>query len=106
MLLTPQPVIKKDRETQISLPTTNDMIKQLILNMHFDVNNNLNKIIYNPTELSKNLFHQYTNNRYQLNKKQSLYFGRYETEVVFPINNDKVNKIFSWKFNSLSTSYR
>jgi len=91
---TPQNVMKNDRETQILLSSNIDMINQLISQM----NNNENKIDYNPTELSKKLFHQCipfsSNNKYQMNnlliKKPFLNFGRYEIEILFPIDNQKV----------------
>ncbi len=107
-----QIMIKTDRETQISFPSNLDMINQLISQMNFNLNNNENKIDYNPTELSKKLFHQCmpfssNNNKYQpmnlLFKKQYLNFGRYEIEILFPTDHNKVNnntkKIFIYLFN-------
>jgi hypothetical protein len=96
---TPQNVMKNDRETQILLSSNIDMINKLI----FQMNNNENEIVYNPIEFSKKFFHQcIPNNKYQMNnlliKKSFLNFGRYEIEILFPIDNQKVNnikKIFS-----------
>jgi hypothetical protein len=92
-----QTIIKTDHQTQISYPSNNDMMGQLIFNMHFNVNSNINKIIYDPTELGKSLFAFSSTYNYQsvksLLKKQVLNFGRYEIEVPFPMDIDKVNTI-------------
>jgi len=96
---TPQTVIKNDRETQISYPSNIDMINQLIIQMNLNMNDNKTEIDYNPIELSKKFFYQCTtfssNNKYPtihlLIKKQYLNIGRYEIEILFPIDNDKVN---------------
>jgi hypothetical protein len=91
---TPQNLIKIDRETQILLPSNIDMINQLILQMNLTSNT----IDYNPIELAKKLFHQ--SSSYLLNKKYStmnslinkqfIHFGRYEIEILFPLNDNKV----------------
>ncbi len=96
---TPQTVIKNDRETQISYPTNIDMINQLIIQMNLNINDNKIQIDYNPIELSKKFFYQCmtfsSNNKYPiihlLIKKQYLNIGRYEIEILFPIDNNKVN---------------
>jgi len=92
---TPQNLIKNDRETQMLLSSNIDMINQLISQM----NKNENNINYNSTELSKKLFHQCipfsSKNKYSMNnlliKKSFLNFGRYEIEILFPKDNEKVN---------------
>jgi hypothetical protein len=99
MISPSQTVIKIDHDTQISLPSNIDMLNQLITQMNLNMNNNQTKIDYNPIELSKKLFHQYNsfslNNRFHvmnsLIKKQFLNFGRYQIEILFPMNNDKVD---------------
>ena len=94
---TPKTIIKIDRETEIIHPSHDDMMKQLILNMYFNVNNHTNKIIYNPTELAKQCTSLSLKNNYPpinlSDQKQFLHFGRYEIEILFPMNDDKVKKI-------------
>ncbi|CAF2517305.1 unnamed protein product [Rotaria sp. Silwood2] len=94
-----QIIIKNERETQTLLLTNIDMIHQLILQM----NENEYKIDYNSIEISKNLFQQcaafFSTNKYQtINsfiKKQLFNFGRYEIEILFPINSNKTSTIYA-----------
>jgi hypothetical protein len=87
---TQQNVIKIDCETQILFPSNIDMINQLILQMNLTSNT----IDYNPIELAKKLFHQSSsyalNKKYSTINKQFIHFGRYEIEILFPLNNNKV----------------
>lgn len=98
---TPRNSIKNDCETQITSPSNLDIINQLISQMNINLNDNENKIDYDPVEVSKRIFHQCassTKNTYltmnSLTKKQFLHFGRYEIEIIFPINYDKVKQVF------------
>ena len=96
---TPQPVMKINTETQISMPSYTDMINQLIRQMNFSVSNDKHQIDYNPNELSKQFFQEsslfFTNDKHRstqfLPKKQFLNFGRYEIEILFPTNENQVN---------------
>lgn len=96
---TPQPVMKNNIETQISMPSYTDMINQLIRQMNFSVSNDKHQIDYNPNELSKQFFQQsslfFTNDKHRstqfLPKKQFLNFGRYEIEILLPTNENQVN---------------
>ncbi|CAF0992993.1 unnamed protein product [Rotaria sp. Silwood1] len=91
--------VKHECETQTLLPTNIDMIHELILHM----NENKYKIDYNSIEISKKLFYQcssfFSTNKYptinSLIKKQFFNFGRYEIEVLFPINNKKTSSIYA-----------
>ena len=91
---------KTDNETQTLLSSKVDMIHQLILQMNLHMNDNETKIDYNPVELSRKLFNQCAtllsvNNKrqtiYSLIEKQFLNFGRYEIEILFPVNNNQVS---------------
>lgn len=70
-------------------------MNQLIFQMNLTPND---KIDYNPSELSGKLFHQcnlcLTNDKSSstnfFTKKPFLRFGRYEIEIVFPSNENKV----------------
>lgn len=87
--LTPRNLFKNDCETQLIYPSNIDMINQLILHL----NENYIQTNYNTKEVAKKLFYQ-TNNTCEkmnsLNKKQILHIGRYEIEILFPINYEKV----------------
>lgn len=91
--------MKNNIETQISMPSPTDMIKQLIREMDFFVDNDKSQIDYNPNELSKQFFQQsslfFTNDKHRsaqfLPKKQFVNFGRYEIEIPFPNNENQVN---------------
>ena len=106
---TPQPVMKSNRETQISPPSYADMINRLISQMNLSVTNDENAIDYNSNELSTKFFQQsslfFTNDKHLSTqffpKKQFLNFGRYEIEILFPTNNNQVNPS---PRNSISTS--
>ncbi|CAF1090438.1 unnamed protein product [Adineta ricciae] len=100
---TPSIIIKHDRETQISVPSNIDLIEQLILQTNLHINENSNQIDYNPNEIAKKFFHQCksfsTIRKYPAGnisfRKQFLHFGRYEIEVEYPIDNDKMSTIYA-----------
>ncbi|CAF1246888.1 unnamed protein product [Adineta steineri] len=100
---TPQIIIKIDNETQTSALSDTDMLNQLIKQMNINVNNNISTTIYNPIDLAKKLFQQFNSfssrNKYHtMNsfiKRQLLNFGRYEIEVLFPINHDIIPTIYA-----------
>lgn len=99
---TPQITIKKtDCETQTFSLSYMDTINQLISQINLTnltMNENDNKIDYNPKDIAKKLFYQYksfcSTNPYStiksFVKKQFLHIGRYEIEVLHPIDSSKV----------------
>ncbi|CAF0800305.1 unnamed protein product [Rotaria sordida] len=102
-ILNSQININNECETQTLLPTNIDMIHQLILQMNSNINENEYNIDYNSMEISKKLFHQsaslFSTNKYQtipsLIKKQFFNIGRYEIEVPFPMNSNKIPIIYA-----------
>ena len=92
---TPQIVSKTDCATEIICPTNIDMINQLIS----QINSTSNSIDFNPNELAKQLFYQTNSfsstNKHRsielLPKKQLLHINRYEIEILYPLENEKVD---------------
>ena len=91
-------VLKNDAATEVSSVSNMEMITQLISQTKLNTVDNQTDTDSSPPELSRQLFRQSTfvspNTNYQtrhsLVKQQLLRLGRYEIEVLFPGDHDRV----------------
>ena len=98
-ILTSPTAMKVDAETQVTFLSHMDMMARLISQTHLHHEGHQTHIDHCPTELAKKLFYQCnslaSSAAYEaqgaLIKHQSLRIGRYEIDIPFPADNDRVN---------------